>query len=98
MRERSEKILKVILDKGSIKLQELIEMFGISKRTLYYNIEDINYDIKDCGEVKSINHVFSFVGDYDKLYKKMFIAGDNFINIENRNIRFLMKKNSLLNL
>lgn len=91
MKERSEKILKVILDKGSMKLQELIEIFSISKRTLYYNIEDINYDIKDCGEVKSINHVFSFVGDYDKLYKKMFIAGDNFINIENRKNYILFK-------
>lgn len=91
MRERSEKILKIILDKGSIELQELIEIFNISKRAIYYNIEDINYDIKDCGKVKSINSAFSFVGDYDRLYKKMYIAVDNFINIENRKNYILYK-------
>ena len=61
MKERARSILESILEKGSIKSKTLIEEFNISKRTLYYDIEDINYFIKDCGEVRNINHAFSFI-------------------------------------
>ena len=51
MKERARSILESILEKGSIKSKTLIEEFNISKWTLYYDIEDINYFIKDCGEI-----------------------------------------------
>ena len=91
MKERARSILGSILEKGSIKSKALIEEFNISKRTLYYDIEDINYFIKDCGEVRNINHAFSFIGDYNLLHKKLYIEEDDFINIENRKNYILYK-------
>lgn len=91
MKERARSILESILEKGSIKSKTLIEEFNISKRTLYYDIEDINYFIKDCGEVRNINHAFSFIGDYNLLHKKLYIEEDDYINIENRKNYILYK-------
>lgn len=51
MNDRQKNILERILSNEYISFSSLIEELGISKRTLYYDIERINYEIRDFGEV-----------------------------------------------
>lgn len=84
MKEREKQILEFIIKNRRVKLNELVEQFNISKRTIYYDIQSINYFIKSVGKIKNINHEFSFVGDYNSLHSIINIEDSKFLNIEYR--------------
>ena len=69
MKERKINILNYIIENQGAKLDDLCQRFNISKRTLYYDIKDINEKIKISGEVKNVKGVFHFIGNYDLLYE-----------------------------
>lgn len=91
MKEREKQILEFIIENRRVKLSELVKQFDISKRTLYYDIQSINYYIKSAGEIKNIKHEFSFVGDYSKLHSTIKIQESKFLNIEYRKNYILYK-------
>lgn len=91
MKEREKQILEFIIENRRVKLDELVKQFGVSKRTLYYDIQSINYFIKSAGEIKNIEHEFSFVGDYSKLHSTIKIQESKFLNIEYRKNYILYK-------
>lgn len=84
MKERAKQILSFIVENKSVALKELLERFNISKRTLYYDIKSINLSLKDIGEIKNIDHQFSFEGNYEKLHKRINIKRDEYLNLEYR--------------
>lgn len=91
MKEREKQILEFIIENRRVKINELVKQFEISKRTLYYDIQSINYFIKSAGEIKNIKHEFSFVGDYSKLHSTIKLQENKFLNVENRKIYILYK-------
>ncbi|MDC0802644.1 PTS sugar transporter subunit IIA [Clostridium paraputrificum] len=91
MKEREKQILEFIIENRRAKLNELVKQFDISKRTLYYDIQSINYYIKSAGKIKNINHEFSFVGDYSKLHSMINIQESKFLNVEYRKNSILFK-------
>lgn len=91
MKEREKQILEFIIENRRVKINELVKQFEISKRTLYYDIQSINYFIKSAGEIKNINHEFSFVGDYSKLHSIIKLQENKFLNVEYRKNYILYK-------
>lgn len=91
MKEREKQILEFIIENRRVKLEELVKQFDVSKRTLYYDIQSINYFIKSAGEIKNIEHEFSFVGDYSKLHSTIKFPENKFLNIEYRKNHILYK-------
>lgn len=67
MKKRQQKILKYILDGENGSIEEIRERFKISKRTLYYDIEDINYYLRNQGQIKNIDHHLCYVGSLDAI-------------------------------
>ena len=54
-------------------MADLLNRFHISKRTLYYDIKDVNREIKKCGQIQNVAQTFCFYGDYAEL--------QNFLNL-----------------
>lgn len=91
MKKRAKEILDFIIENRNVSADELIYKFKISRRTLYYDINLINYDIKNFGEIKNINHNFTFIGDYSKLNYEFFNKENKFLNSEYRKKYILYK-------
>jgi len=91
MKEREKQILEFIIENRRVKINDLVKQFEISKRTLYYDIQSINYFIKSAGEIKNIKHEFSFVGDYSKLHSTIKLQENKFLNVEYRKNYILYK-------
>lgn len=75
MKDREKSILNFILENGRVTLAELLSHFRISKRTLYYDVEKINSQIRGCGQIKNIAQEFSYIGNYEALKKMISGAG-----------------------
>ena len=69
MKKRHIEIVRCIYENGQISIEELLKIFDISKRTLYYDIEEINYEISDFGQIKNVNRMFTYIGDIEDLAK-----------------------------
>lgn len=65
MKKRQLQILKLILENGGYSLKELIDEFNVSRRTIYYDIDSINYEIKKYGIIDKLNKKFVYVGSND---------------------------------
>ncbi|SHK25750.1 Transcriptional antiterminator [Clostridium cavendishii DSM 21758] len=91
MKEREKQILEFIIENEGIELCKILEHFSISKRTLYYDIQSINYYIKSAGIIKNIKHGFFFVGDYTKLYSKINFNDNKYLNLDCRKNYILYK-------
>lgn len=65
MKKRQLQILKLILENGGYSLKELIDEFNVSRRTIYYDIDAINYEIKKYGVIDKLNKKFLYVGSND---------------------------------
>lgn len=89
MKKRNEKILYQILNKEENTLDSLLEYFNISKRTLYYSIGEINDFIKEIGEIKTINRKVIFIGDIEKLKKKLEYSNEIYFDANKRRIELL---------
>lgn len=84
MKEREANILAYIIENDRVNLDQLLQEFMISKRTLYYDIEAINYHIRNCGQVKNINRNFCYVGKYHSLQDILNKTGDRYHTMEIR--------------
>ncbi|MEG0528460.1 MAG: helix-turn-helix domain-containing protein, partial [Longicatena sp.] len=84
MKERETKILEYIIEYDRVSLDQLLQEFMISKRTLYYDIESINYHIRNCGQVKNIDRNFCYVGNYHSLQDILNKSEDRYSTVENR--------------
>lgn len=73
MKNRESNILNYIFNNNGASLQELLDEFKISKRTLYYDVENINDEMKGCGQIRKIGQKFTCIGNYNALRK--FISG-----------------------
>lgn len=67
MKERERNILFAILQNDGETTETLLNQFHISKRTLYYDIQDINDQIQTYGKIRNIGQTFFFFGDYDMI-------------------------------
>lgn len=67
MKDRQKDMLLLVLREGDSSLDSLMRRYSISRRTLYYDIEDINEEIKDYGVLQVVNKTIIFFGDYINL-------------------------------
>lgn len=91
MKERERQILEYIIESNKVSLPVLLRIFVISKRTLYYDIESINYYIRNCGQIKNINRHFCYIGKYQSLQDIMNHLDYRFITSESRKNYILYK-------
>lgn len=91
MKDRERQILEYIIEYNKVPLQVLLDTFHISKRTLYYDIEAINFHIRECGQIKNINRYFSYIGNYHSLQDIMNHVDDWFTSMDNRKNHVLYK-------
>lgn len=91
MKDRERQILEYIIEYNKVSLSNLLKNFQISKRTLYYDIEAINYHIRDCGQIKNINRYFSYIGNFHTLQDIMNHVDDWFMLMEHRKNYILYK-------
>ena len=54
MKNRQYKIFQSILQNNGLSLQELMDNYDVSKRTIYYDINEINYEIKEYGKIEML--------------------------------------------
>ncbi|WMC91578.1 BglG family transcription antiterminator [Kineothrix sp. MB12-C1] len=78
MKKRENSILSFIFYNDGAGLQELLDRFQVSKRTLYYDIENINGQIKSCGQIRRVGQKFTYVGNYNML--RRFINGTGLLD------------------
>lgn len=65
MKIREKRLLSYIVENQNVQLHKLLEIFQISRRTLYYDIENINFKIQTNGKIKSLDSKFFYVGNYE---------------------------------
>lgn len=90
MKNRQYKIFQSILQNNGLSLQGLMDNYGVSKRTIYYDINEINYEIKEYGKIENLNRKFIYLGD-EKIYAKYNIKNDISSDVEYRH-RYLVEK------
>lgn len=91
MKKRERQILEYIIECNHVSLSTLLSKFSISKRTLYYDIEAINYYIRNCGQIKNINRYFCYIGNYHSLQDIINHTDYRFITLESR-INYIVYK------
>lgn len=72
MKEREFEILKMFLDNKTLTLEQLVEHFGVSERTIRYSIEDINIFLstENIEKIKNCKKGYYFEYDsYEKINK-----------------------------
>ncbi len=79
MKEREKKILDFIIEKERVSLKELLEEFNISKRTLYYDIKSVNYELAGIGRIENLDHKFTYSGSLTSLLSEDLRNKDKFI-------------------
>lgn len=89
MKQRQFDILQKILEEAC-SINEIINDFDVSKRTVYYDINEINREIKEFGKIENIDKKFMYVGDSD-IYKQMNVNIDYSYDIEQRQRHILEK-------
>jgi len=91
MKDREKQILEWIVEEGKVSLKDLLNRLKISKRTLYYDIESINFHIRHCGQVKNLNGNFAYIGPYQSLQEIFEHNEDQFQNSHER-FRYVIYK------
>lgn len=71
MKKRQSKILEIVLKSEYCSFGKILKEFSISKRTLYYDLDQINSEIKESGEIKNVGGQLIFIGDQNK--KNLFV-------------------------
>lgn len=63
MRKREKEILRYVIENERVSLNEMILEFGVSRRTLYYALSEINDFIKKAGTIQLIQKKYRFIGN-----------------------------------
>lgn len=90
MKRRQLKILEKVIQEEKSSFKEILKSFDISSRTLYYDIKDINYEIKKYGELKKVNDDLFYIGDRKIINE--FNLNANFIDDKEFRINYLIDK------
>lgn len=91
MKAREKQILSKVINEEGVAIQELLKSFNISKRTLYYDVESINFHIRQCGQVKNIDGYFVYVGKFHSLQEILESKELRFETIQDRVNYVLLK-------
>lgn len=67
MRTRHVEILRIMLNNKTVDLSRLMRIYDISKRTLFYDIEEINHYISSLGKLRVEQDSVILEGDLDKI-------------------------------
>lgn len=67
MRTRHVEILRIMLNNKTVDLSRLMRIYDISKRTLFYDIEEINHYISSLGKLRVEQDSAILEGDLDKI-------------------------------
>lgn len=67
MKKRQIEILNKISESSEYSIDDCLNEFLISQRTLYYDLEEINYGISSFGQIKNFNKNLMFIGNSDLL-------------------------------
>lgn len=67
MKTREKELLNYIIENQNVEMQTLLDYFHVSRRTLYYDIESINDEIKKIGVIKRLDGKFIYIGSYQQL-------------------------------
>jgi len=84
MKNREKQILEWIVEEGKVSLKDLLNRLKISKRTLYYDIESINFYLRFCGQIKNLNGSFAYIGPYQSLQEILKHNEEQFQNPHER--------------
>lgn len=90
MKRRQLQILEKVIQEEKSSFKEILNSFDISNRTLYYDIKDINYEIKKYGELKKVNDDLFYIGDRKII--NQFNLNANFIDDKAFRINYLIDK------
>lgn len=90
MKRRQLQILEKVIQEEKSSFKEILNNFDISNRTLYYDIKDINYEIKKYGELKKVNDDLFYIGDREII--NQFNLNANFIDDKAFRINYLIDK------
>lgn len=90
MKEREKAILTYILDHHQNSIKQLLDEFKISKRTLYYDIESLNYQIRGNGQIKNINRNICYIGKANSL-NELLSSNELSMNLNDRQNYILYK-------
>lgn len=71
MKKRQREILEIVYQNQKVLFDDVMDLFNISKRTLYYDIQQINEAIKRYGKIEKIKKQLVYIGDSEisTLYK-----------------------------
>lgn len=90
MKKRQLEILEYILQNKSIEFKTILNKMNISSRTLYYDISDINYEIKKYGKINKIKNNLFYEGNEEIL--KVYNFNKNFLNYKEYRILYILDK------
>lgn len=90
MKKRQFEELQFILQNRGSTVEELMFQFKVSRRTVYYDISEINDEIKEYGEIRNVAKKYIYIGD-DSIYSQYNINKDFTSDSEARRIHLLDK-------
>lgn len=91
MKDREKALLTYILEHDQTTIKDLMQKFKISKRTLYYDIESLNFLIHGNGQLKNIDRKICYVGNAPSLKKLLHTDHDPFLDPQERKDYILYK-------
>lgn len=91
MKDREKALLTYILEHDQTSIKDLMQKFQVSKRTLYYDIESLNFQIHGNGQLKNIDRNICYVGNANSLKKLLCNEHDPFLELQDRKNYILYK-------
>lgn len=67
MKTRQIELLRIILNHQVVDMSKILIIFDISKRTLFYDLEEINFRIQTYGKLKVVNNQLVIEGDLSEI-------------------------------
>lgn len=67
MKTRQLELLHILLNHQIVDMSKVLYIYDISKRTLFYDLEEINYHITHLGKIKVENDFLVIDGDLEKI-------------------------------
>ena len=63
MNRRQYEILKNVCEHNYLAINKLLQRYSVTLRTLYYDIKEINFEIRNFGSIVILNKKLYFRGD-----------------------------------
>ncbi len=69
MKKRQSELIRWILQSPGLPFETALEKLHVSKRTLYYDIEKINYCLRHCTQLKKVAGQLAMAGNIQHVSK-----------------------------